>query len=364
GGIAHDLNNALVPVLIGSEMLQQTASGNAEQQQLLSMITASGQRCTAMVKQILTFAKGNRSQCGAVPVRHLVLEMAKIAKDTFPKNINVDCSVPSDLWTVVGEATELHQILMNLCVNARDAMPDGGTLSLKAVNVSLSREQIPSDCNPTQSQFVFLAVADTGTGIPPEIQQRIFEPFFTTKEADKGTGLGLSTVSNLVKRHNGFIQLESQVGKGTQFNIYLTATSGQKPEPDGLDATLPLGNGEMILLVDDEKTVLELTKTLLENYRYQVLTATNGLEAITCFEANRREISLMITDRDMPFMDGMTAARRVRSMAQNLPIIIASASQPDTLHLVRSDPKSFDFLHKPYNSGHLLKSIAQALGAP
>ncbi len=361
GGIAHDLNNALVPVLIGSELLRETTNGNGEQKELLDMITASSQRCTAMVKQILTFARGNRSGGGAVPVRHLVTEMAKIAKDTFPKNINIECSMPSDLWPVAGEATELHQILMNLCVNARDAMPDGGTLSLTAANLTLSREEIPSDCS--SGQFVLLTVADTGTGIPPEIQQRIFEPFFTTKEADKGTGLGLSTVCSLVKRHHGFIQLESTVGKGTRFKIHLRAVSDQKAETETVDAVLPEVNGETILLDDDEQTVLELTKTLLENYRYRVLTATNGLEAITCFEKNQKDISLMITDRDMPFMDGITAAGRVRSMARNLPIIIASASQPDTLHLVQADPQSFAFLHKPYNSGHLLNSIADALEA-
>src|ERR1043166_2496613 len=173
GGIAHDLNNALVPVLIGSEMLRETANGNADQHQLLDLITTSGKRCTEMVKQILTFAKGGRSENGKVPVRHLISEIVKIAKDTFPKNIEVGCSVSRGLWMVEGEATGLHQILMNLCVNARDAMPNGGTLTLNAVNVSLSPEQLPRDCGATAGRFVLVTVADSGTGLPPEIQPKI-----------------------------------------------------------------------------------------------------------------------------------------------------------------------------------------------
>jgi signal transduction histidine kinase/CheY-like chemotaxis protein len=363
GGIAHDLNNALVPVLMGSEMLRESAAGKPEQSQLLDLITASGQRCTAMVKQILTFAKGTGSQTGAVPLRHLVLEMAKIAKDTFPKAVKIEYSAPNDLWIVEGEATQLHQILLNLCVNARDAMPDGGTLSLSASNVFLNSAQIPSGSDICPGPFVLLTVRDTGTGIPPDIQQRIFEPFFTTKASDKGTGLGLSTVASLVKRHKGFIQLQSHVGKGTEFKIFLPAAPEQKVETARESASLPVGNGEVILLVDDEQMVLELTRHTLENYRYRILTASNGLEAIAAFEKHQHEIDLIITDRDMPFMDGISAARQIKTLSPDLPIIIASATAPETLPRSQNAPTNFVYLSKPFDSGQLLTAIARALGS-
>ncbi|HWX20277.1 MAG TPA: ATP-binding protein [Candidatus Binatia bacterium] len=362
GGIAHDLNNALVPVLMGSQMLRENGEDRTERGKLLDLITSSGQRCSEMVKQILSFARGTRGQIGSVPLRHLIAEMAKIAKDTFPKVITVHCRAEKDLWNVEGDSTELHQVLMNLCVNARDAMPAGGQLTLTAKNLTLSAADQVAHPDSHPGPCVLLTVADTGTGIPPEVRARIFEPFFTTKAPDRGTGLGLSTVVNLVKRHKGFIELQTQVGKGTEFKIFLPAipsTESSSPEPK--ETPLPVGHGEIILLADDEQMVLELAKTTLENYGYTVLVAANGLEALARFEAHKDKISLLVCDCDMPLLDGMSAIRAIRKLAPNLPVILASATKNETEQVSRTDLPHIARLSKPYGIEQLLNGVAKAL---
>lgn len=360
GGIAHDLNNALVPVIMGSQILQEGGDHFADKRQVLELIATSGKRCTQMVKQILSFAKGSKENNSSVPVRHLLQEMAGIARDTFPKNIRVESRSPKDLWGVKGNATELHQILLNLCVNARDAMPKGGQLTLSGENIVLT-DNMPTSGEALPGPYVVVTVSDTGSGIPPELRSRIFEPFFTTKPADKGTGLGLSTVVNIVKRHVGFVELESEVGKGTTFKIHIpavTAASAEESELKG--AELPSGNGEVVLLVDDEVSVRELGKSTLANYGYQLLTAGNGLEAIACFELHKDEIRLLIMDADMPYLDGISALRRIRKIAPNVPVIIASASGYDTGYV--SKLANVITLAKPYGIEDLVRGAAQALG--
>jgi len=360
GGIAHDLNNALVPVIMGSQILQERGDHFADKRQVLELIATSGKRCTQMVKQILTFAKGSKENNSSVPVRHLLQEMAGIARDTFPKNIRVESRSPKDLWNVKGNATELHQILLNLCVNARDAMPNGGQLTLSAENIVLN-DNLPASREAAPGSYVIITVSDTGSGIPPELRSRIFEPFFTTKPTDKGTGLGLSTVMNIIKRHAGFLELESEVGKGTRFKIHIPAvTSATTEESELKGAELPLGNGEVVLLVDDEVSVRELGKSTLANYGYRLLTAGNGLEAIACFELHKHEIRLIVMDADMPYLDGISALRRIRKIAPNVPVIIASASSYDTSYV--SKLANVITLAKPYGIEDLVRGAAQALG--
>jgi len=359
GGIAHDLNNALVPILVGSELMRENKDDEAEREHLLGLITTSAQRCSQMVKQILSFARGARGETGSVPLRHLIGEMEKIAGDTFPKSISIHANVPKDLWNIEGDATELHQVLMNLCVNARDAMPQGGELTISAQN-------IPATNGTDQSEKiggprVILSVADTGTGIPPEVLKRIFEPFFTTKAPDKGTGLGLSTVAAIIKRHEGTLEVKSEVGKGTEFIISLPALSTHIAEAKSESSSLPVGHGELVLLVDDEKLALELAKTTLENYGYRVLTAANGMEAVICFGAHRSEIRLLVTDTDMPFMDGINAIRAIQDVESTIPIIMASGSKRDPEQLRKIDTTCVTTLSKPYGVEQLLNGVANAL---
>ncbi len=360
GGIAHDLNNALVPIMMGSEMLREVVGDKEESRTLLAMITNSAKRCSEMVKQVLSFSRGTGGEIGSVPIHQLIAEMAKIAKETFPKAITIESKVQRDLLSVQGNATELHQVLMNLCVNARDAMPEGGTLSIMAENAK-SMPRIEPGTDSAVSPFVIIKIKDTGVGIPVEFRTRIFEPFFTTKAPGKGTGLGLSTVAAVVKRHKGLIELESEPDKGTEFKIYLPAIPVKVESESKSKTPLPSGHGELILLAEDEQVVLELAKTTLENYGYKVMTAANGLEAIACFEMQKDAIDLVMTDTDMPFLNGLSAVRAIRKLSPDMPILVASATKIDTDLFRREDLANLSTLPKPYGVEELLHAVATTL---
>jgi len=362
GGIAHDLNNTLSPVIMGTELLKQSRD-EGERKQVLEMMAASAQRGADMVKQILSFARGSKGPFRDVPLHRLLGEMAKFIRDTFPKSILVNVQVPKDLKSVSGDITELHQVLLNLCVNARDAMmPKGGELTLRAENVTLDGGNLPSHKDAAPGSYVVLSVSDTGTGIPPEVLPRIFEAFFTTKTTDKGTGLGLSTVAGILKHHNGFIQVQSEVGKGAVFEVYLPVTEPvEVNEAKTLERVLPKGNGEMILVMDDEDGVRQLAKTALENYGYRVVTAMNGLQGMTCFEEHRREITVLVSDTDMPVLDGIVTIRAIQQLKPDLPVILASGGKNDTSHFQRIDTTHLITLGKPFTVENLLNAVAKAI---
>jgi CheY-like chemotaxis protein len=360
-GVAHDLNNALAPVLMSVELLKQ-CDDPADRDRFLDIITASAQRGTGMVKQILSFARGNGGKSGPVQLGHAIREMIKIVQDTFPKSIVIRNNVAvKRLWKIRGDVTELHQVLMNLCVNARDAMPDGGQLSLSAENVMLGQRELPPNVTNSPGAYIKLSVADTGGGIPPEVLSRMFEPFFTTKGPDQGTGLGLSTVASIVKEHGGFIDVKTTLGEGTDFCVYLPADDmAEEAETEQVLTDLPTGNGELIMVMDDEEAVRELTKTTLENYGYRVVTAHNGMDGIARFEKHRDELRLIVSDTDMPFMDGLTAIRSIQQSRPDLPIIIASGTQRDTERLKRPGGNLIN-LGKPYSLESLLTAVAKMI---
>lgn len=358
GGVAHDLNNALTPIIMGAELLQHSRD-EARRKMLIETILASAQRGTDMVRQILSFARGSQNPAGPVQIGSLLKEMVKILRDTFPKSITIEYSLDDELWKVRGDVTELHQVLLNLCVNARDAMPRGGQLTLTARNVK--EEDAPADAAP--GAYVMLSVMDTGTGIPPEVLPRIFEPFFSTKAPDKGTGLGLSTVSNILKHHHGFVRLLSEVGRGTEFRVYLPALQAAEPaETRAAKPIMPDGHGEMIMVMDDEQAVRELTKSMLENYGYRVVTAPNGFLGITCFEQHQNEIKVVVSDTDMPFVDGFTAIRSIRKLKPDVWIIIASGGKRNPEQMRDIDTKHLTILNKPYSAEQLLTAVARGMG--
>jgi len=362
GGIAHDLNNALAPIIIGTQLLKEDKS-DADREKILDMICASANRGAEMVRQILSFARGAKSQTRQILVRQLINEMVKIVRDTFPKSILISVRMGGGLWNVSGDATELHQIILNLCVNARDAMPRGGTLTLRAENLTASPETKSPPANLRPGSYVLLTVADTGTGIAPEVLPRIFEPFFSTKLPDQGTGLGLSTVASIVKNHNGFIQVQSEVGCGTEFKIYLPATQAAELDSPPPEAVLPVGNGELILVMDDEAVVRQMTKTTLENYGYQVVTAISGLDGITTFQEHRQAIKLVVSDTDMPIMGGLAALHIIQKLEPKIPVIIASGGKHDAASYQRIDTTHLTTLDKPYTVEQLLQAVAKALNS-
>ncbi len=323
GGIAHDLNNALAPILMVTGLLRMQYPDATE---MIDTVESSATRGANMVRQLLTFAKGVEGERLLVNPQHLLKEMAKIIEGTFPKNIQLRTKYAKKLHPILGDATQLHQVLLNLCVNARDAMPNGGTLTLEAENTKIDATYASAVPDAKPGHYVAWRVTDTGTGIPPEILERIFEPFFSTKGPDKGTGLGLSTVIGIVKSHGGFVQIDSVPGQGSTFSIYLPADVSSAVDTAVLPKveTTFCGHGETILVVDDEANVRQATRAVLTSLNFKVVTADNGVEALVQVAEKRTELRAVITDLHMPNMDGLTFVRVLKSMLPEAGIIVAS----------------------------------------
>jgi PAS domain S-box-containing protein len=362
GGIAHDLNNSLGPILMSLEILKMRFP-DPESEELLEIIRSSAQRGADMVRQVLSFARGVEGLRLDVQVKHLIRDIEKIARDTFLKHIEVRTSLPNDLWTVVGDATQLHQVLLNLCVNARDAMPEGGKLTISATNLVIDAQYAGLNSEARPGPYVSLQVEDTGTGIPPEILEKIFDPFFTTKEVGKGTGLGLSTSLGIVKSHGGFIRVYSELRKGTKFRVYLPAQTGAVPEVLDQIVEMPRGHGELILVVDDESSVREITRQTLEAFGYRVVLASDGAEAVAIYAARPQEIAVLLTDMMMPGIDGPATIQVLRKMNPKLPIIAASGLSNDGQVAKVMNLGVKHFLPKPYTAETLLKTLRQVLPA-
>jgi PAS domain S-box-containing protein len=360
-GIAHDLNNILTPILASAQLLQlQLPNANKQHQQYLKTVETNAKRGAALVKQVLSFARGVEGKRTILQVRHLLLEIKQIIQQTFPKSIEVDTAIPQDLWLVSADATQLHQVLMNLCVNARDAMLDGGTLSLFAENIFIDETYARMNLDAKVGPFIGITVSDTGTGIPPEIVERIFEPFFTTKELGKGTGLGLSTVMGILKSHGGYVSVYSEVGKGTQFKVFLPAVEATETPPvEELEALT--GQGELMLVVDDEAPIREITKATLEAYNYRVLTANEGIEAISLYAQHKDEISVVLTDMMMPSMNGQVAIRILQRINPQVKIIALSGLASNDKVALAAGVGVKAFLSKPYTARELLNTINDVL---
>jgi PAS domain S-box-containing protein len=363
GGIAHDLNNVLSPILMAIQMLQLRIAGE-EEQQWLDILLTNAERGADMVKQVLSFARGVEGERVALHPKHLIKDVIKILKDTLPKSISLQSEVPSDLWLISADATQVHQVLMNLCVNARDAMPQGGEILIRAENVTLDENYARMHLEAKPGRYVVVTVVDTGAGMTPEVQSRIFEPFFTTKEVGKGTGLGLSTALTIVHSHGGFLNVYSEPRKGTQFAVYLPALeSGRAAQSDRRRLDLPVGRGELILVVDDEDAIRQITKGTLETFNYRVVVAADGTEAVALYAQQRDEIKLVITDMMMPFMDGPATIRALQRLNPQVKIIAASGLGAQDKAAEATALGVRLFLPKPYTAEKLLKALAQVLGA-
>jgi two-component system, cell cycle sensor histidine kinase and response regulator CckA len=360
-GIAHDLNNILTPILSVAQLLPLRVTNLDERtQNLLKILEASARRGADLIKQILSFAQGVEGKHVCIQPSHLIVEIQKIVKQTLPKSIEIDTSIPADLGLVWGDMTQLHQVLMNLCINARDAMPQGGTLTIEASNRSIDETFAREHLDAKIGDYVSISVIDTGTGIQPQLLHRIFDPFFTTKEVGKGTGLGLSAVLGIVKSHGGFVGVQSQVNRGTQIDIYLPACAPSH-QPDEDESELPIGKQELILVVDDELAIGELIKTTLETYNYRVISANNGRDAIEIYRQHRDAIAAVLIDMMMPVMDGLTTVTALHQLQPDLPVIaISGLNSIDAV----AKSKRFGcqyFLAKPFTNSELLEILARSV---
>ncbi|MDZ8224184.1 response regulator [Nostoc sp. ChiVER01] len=360
-GIAHDLNNILTPILAGAQLLPlKFPHADERTRHLLEILEINARRGADLVKQVLSFARGVEGKRITLQLRHIIVELGKILKETFPKSIEISTDVTQDLWMVSGDSTQLHQVLMNLCVNARDAMPNGGSLSIYAENLLIDENYARMNLEAKEGPYTVVTVSDTGGGIPREILDRIFEPFFTTKDVGQGTGLGLSTVLGIVKSHRGFVNVYSEVGSGTSFKVYLPAVEGMETfTPEELP--LQTGHGELILIVDDETAIQEITRTSLEAHNYKILVASDGIEAIALYAKNRDKISAVLMDIMLPSLDGLTAIRTLRKINPQARIIASSGLMSEKKLSSLTNIGVNTFLPKPYTVNELLLSLQKVL---
>jgi two-component system, cell cycle sensor histidine kinase and response regulator CckA len=356
-GITHDMNNILSPILVVAQLLPHKLHDlDQESQNLLKIVEDNARRGAGLIQQMLTFVRGLEGQRLPIQVPPLLTEQANIINSTFPKSIHASRQILTpNLWMVSADVTQLHQVLMNLCVNARDAMPKGGILTLTAENCLIDQRFAQNHLEAQSGPYVLITVSDTGTGIPPDVKERIFDPFFTTKAFGQGTGLGLSTLLGIVKSHGGFIDVVSAVGQGSEFKVYLPAIAATdippEPEPE-----FPQGQHELILVVDDEAPIRQTTQIILETYNYQVLTANNGLEAIAVYAQHRSKIRAVLMDMMMPEMDGTTAIHGLQQLNPWVKIIETSGLGVNSQQ-VAPEFGTNTVLPKPYTAQELLNML-------
>jgi PAS domain S-box-containing protein len=357
-GIAHDLNNVLTPIVGAAQLLPMTLPNlDDRNRRLLNMLVESSKRGSGLVKQILTFARGMDGERTILQVRHILTEIISVARQTFPKSIEIQVNNASeDLWLVSVDATQIHQVLMNLFVNARDAMPNGGTLTASSENIVIDGNSAQIQSQSPAGAYILMTIADTGIGMTGEILARIFDPFFTTKET--GTGLGLSTVRGIVKAHGGAIEVESQIGRGTCFKIYLPAIYSKEAESAAAAADLYDGKGQLVLVVDDESAIREIAQTALENYNYRALLASDGIEAIDIYAQNHRSIAIVLVDMMMPHLDTPSIILALQQINPQVQIVVMSGYYLNLEAMVDTHHVSA-FLTKPFTTADILQTLAE-----
>ncbi|HWP82178.1 MAG TPA: response regulator, partial [Bacteroidota bacterium] len=355
GGIAHDLNNILSPILLSINILNSKLK-DEKGQAILQVIETSTRRGADLVKQVLSFARGVSGERSMTQIRHVIDEVARMVRETFPKSITLRTDVPKDLPVISADVTQLHQVLMNLLINARDAMPRGGAITVRAEHVMVDQQFAAVHPQAKAGSYLLISVSDQGTGIPKEIVDKIFDPFFTTKEIGKGTGLGLSMVQFIVQNHGGYIDVQTEVGKGTTFKIYLPTVETIELAAPPETTKPPDGNGELILLVDDEASIREILKATLEAHGYEVITAADGTEAVTKYATLGQSISLVLTDIAMPFTDGIAMVHAIRRINPEAKVVALSGFVQNEETMRREFTR---FLVKPFSADELLRTVSE-----
>jgi PAS domain S-box-containing protein len=361
GGIAHDLNNVLAPILMSIQLLKE-AVAEPEDQALLRTIEVSARRGADLIRQVLSFARGVEGRRHEVRLPDVLKDLENILNETIPRNIAIQSVLADGLWRIQADPTQLQQVLLNLCVNARDAMPAGGRIRISAENIQLDEHYAAMNIDARVGPYVKLEVEDNGSGIDPSILDRVFDPFFTTKPVGAGTGLGLATTQAIVKGHGGFIRVYSEHAKGTRFRIYLPADpAAASPNTSDLPTPVPRGQNQLVLVVDDEQAIRQVTRQTLEAYGYRVLVAANGAEAVALYAQNMDRVDLVLTDMMMPVMDGPATIQALRQIRPGVRIVGASGISQNGQVARAAGAGVRHFLPKPYTADVLLRTLAEAL---
>lgn len=361
GGIAHDLNNMLAPVVMGIDLLRTKITDPASLR-ILDMMNLSVEQGAGLIKQVLTFARGTKGERHPLQVKPVVRDVVKLLNETLPRSIEISIHVDGEPWQIKSDVTELNQLLMNLCVNARDAMPQGGRIVITIQNQEIEPARAAVYPGAKPGPHVMIGVSDTGTGIPVAVIKRIFDPFFTTKPPGKGTGLGLSTVRAIVTNHNGLMEVESVPNQGTTFRLFFPAiVESSGPVSSKSVSPISIGRGETILVADAEFSVRELTRSLLEAYGYRVLTAADGLSALGVFRQRNPNVQLVLAGLVMPGMPCAEFLTALRTIKPEIRILLMSASMDPEDAQIAARHGCEEFLQKPMTRDALLRAVTNAL---
>jgi two-component system cell cycle sensor histidine kinase/response regulator CckA len=362
-GLAHDLNNVLAPMMMAVQFIKDNTEDDGIRACFQTLETCS-RRGADIIRQVLMFARGVEGERILLNPKHLIQEMQRIANETFPRSIEINTRIARQPCILLGDVTQVQQVLMNLCVNARDAMPQGGMLTISLDKKELDEAGAKFHSKAKPGNYVVISVSDTGTGIPPELVDKIFDPFFTTKPLGQGTGLGLPTVLGIAENHGGFVHLETQPGSGTTFFVYIPAAPGDAlgGENAARGEEAGRGNGEMILVVDDEPSVRKLASAILSRNGYRTMTAAEGREGIKLYEQHRESIRLVVSDLMMPQLDGPGMLRSLRGMNPDLrSIIITGLGEENRIAEAKAAGADM-ILNKPFTADQLLIGVKQLIG--
>jgi len=362
-GLAHDLNNVLAPIMMAVHFIKENAEDDGMKACFQTLETCS-RRGADIIRQVLMFARGVEGERILLNPKHLILEMQRIATETFPRSIEISTRISRQPCVLLGDATQIQQVIMNLCVNARDAMPRGGALTISLDHKVLADTGAAIHPKAKPGHYVVISVTDTGTGIPPELVDKIFDPFFTTKPLGQGTGLGLPTVLGIAENHGGFVHLETKTGAGTTFYVYIPSAPGDAAGENSRGPQEPAkGHGELILIVDDEPSVRKLASAILTRSGYRAITAAEGREGIKLFEQHRQDIRLVVSDLMMPQLDGPGMLRELRELEPGLKsIIITGLGEENRIAEARAAGADL-ILNKPFTADQLLTDVKQLIGA-
>lgn len=359
GGIAHDLNNVLAPIILSIAVLKEEQNSEIRRE-ALDLIDASAHRGADMVRQVLSFARGVEGKREVLSIAAVARDVLQLVSDRLTTSVQIHTSLPEHSWAFAGDSTQIQQVLLNLILNARDAMPDGGSITIAACNAELRAADISEPELPA-GPYLQIEVRDTGSGIAADHLDMVFDPFFTTKRIGEGSGLGLSTSMSIVRSHGGFIHVESALGVGSTFRVSLPASMAQPAPVPMPEPTMSRGGGECILVIEDDSAIRRLMRVVLERAGYRVLAASNGAEGVARFTEYRGEIQLVITDLMMPVMDGVEAIRAIRAIDPAMRIVAVSGLAATERRQIALREGASHFLAKPFTADALLTTVDAAV---